>query len=571
MNFLRNVQVRVKLLVSYLIIAMLILIVGIIGMISLKNISNNSTSMYSKNMQSIYKLSDMNKNLSDIRADTLKIVYQKDDIKKQKAEKDIKAKEVKNDTYIKILDSTEMDESEKNMWRTFKGQLEDYKNIIGIVDGFIEKKDYKSAEEKLLNEATTEREKMSESLNTIINLNLNYAKDSNKDGSNLYKMSRTIMIILIILGFIFVILIGFFMSNDINGILKKMLDFASKLENYDLSYNYEVKRKDEFGKTMAALMNAKQNIKNLVKNIIEDSQDMSAASEELSATVEELSSETEGIQNAVNNMTSVIQETGASTQEINASIEEVNSSIGELSQKSLDGSNSASQSKEHALTVQQDGERAIKGTREVYNEKKEKMLKAIEEGKVVENIKIMADTISGISEQTNLLALNAAIEAARAGENGKGFAVVADEVRKLAEQSSEAVAGIQDTISKVQDAFKNMSSNGSDILDFIYNDVGREFRSFESMGDQYYSEAEFVSKMSEEIAAMSEELTATMNQVSEATQGMAEATQKSSEDINIIKESMNESTQGIGQAAKTAQVQAETAQKLNDIIQKFKL
>ena len=62
----------------------------------------------------------------------------------------------------------------------------------------------------------------------------------------------------------------------------------------------------------------------------------------------------------------------------------------------------------------------------------------------------MADTIGSIAEQTNLLALNAAIEAARAGEQGKGFAVVAEEVRKLAEQSSQAVLSIQDTIVKVQ-------------------------------------------------------------------------------------------------------------------------
>ena len=85
---------------------------------------------------------------------------------------------------------------------------------------------------------------------------------------------------------------------------------------------------------------------------------------------------------------------------------------------------------------------------------------------VVENIKVMADTIASISEETNLLALNAAIEAARAGEQGKCFAVVAEEIKKLAEQSSQAVVGIQDTIIKVQEALKNLSDNSKEVLTY---------------------------------------------------------------------------------------------------------
>ena len=121
-----------------------------------------------------------------------------------------------------------------------------------------------------------------------------------------------------------------------------------------------------------------------------------------------------------------------------------------LSNKALEGSNIASNSKERAIEVKNNGIISIEETRKLYNEKKKKGLRAIEDGKIVENIKVMADTISSISEQTNMLALNAAIEAARAGEQGKGFAVVAEEVRKLAEQSSLAVPNIQDTIVKVQ-------------------------------------------------------------------------------------------------------------------------
>jgi methyl-accepting chemotaxis protein len=351
----------------------------------------------------------------------------------------------------------------------------------------------------------------------------------------------------------------------------KMVDMAENLANFDLTHNYPVTRKDEFGKTGGALAKAQENIKELINAIMSNSQDMSASSEELSATVEELSSKTEEIDSAVANIASGVEETSASSEEITASVEEVGSNINELSQKAMDGSDNASKSKERAVGADKDGKEILTGIQNIYEEKKKNMLKAIEDGKIVDNIRIMADTIASIAEQTNLLALNAAIEAARAGEQGKGFAVVAEEVRMLAEQSSEAVNGIQDTIVKVQNAFANLSGNSNAILTFINEDVYSGLGKFGKVIEQYNNDSDFVSGMSEEIASMAEELSVTVGQVNEGVQNMAHTAQKSNENVEIIRNSIDETSKAAQQVALTAQSQAELAQKLNEMVQNFNI
>jgi methyl-accepting chemotaxis protein len=385
------------------------------------------------------------------------------------------------------------------------------------------------------------------------------------DGSNI------IIVIVTTVGVIYSVIVTFILKKSIVDPINEIKEFAGKLSDYDFTSTIEDSRKDEFGEAIQALNKAQKNVSEMIKELANSIEEVSASSEELSATVQEITTKVETVDEAVNNIASGMQEATAATEEISASAEEVDANINELSSKAVEGSNNANDSKERATEVKRNSEKAIEKTRNVYAEKQENMKKVIEDGKVVDSIKVMAETIGSIAAQTNLLALNAAIEAASAGEQGKGFAVVAEEVRSLAEQSSQAVVNIQETIDKVQDAFKSSINTGSDILEFINTQVHEQFDSYGETGNQYYNDSDFVSKMTEEIACMTEEVTATVGQVNEAVQNMAQAAQKSSEEVDTIKESMDETTKAIEQVAVTAQSQAELAQKLNEMILKVKM
>ena len=79
MNLLKNVRVRVKLIVAFLIVAFLIGIVGGVGIMSLKNVGENAKKMYSQNLQSVYMITDMKQNLTETKSDLSDLLNTKDE------------------------------------------------------------------------------------------------------------------------------------------------------------------------------------------------------------------------------------------------------------------------------------------------------------------------------------------------------------------------------------------------------------------------------------------------------------------------------------------------------------
>ena len=367
------------------------------------------------------------------------------------------------------------------------------------------------------------------------------------------------------------IAVGFINTLKILKPLKQIQELANRLSNYDLSTEIILDRDDEFGVIADSLNSAQNNMKELLTGCEKNSNNVNKLSEEILATIQELANTLGFINKEIEKIDEGGQNNSGTVEEIYASIQQVTANVEELSARAETGSANSKEIQERASNAALNSKRAIENTTRIYHDKEDVIRQAIEESKVVEEIKIMAESIASISEQTNLLALNAAIEAARAGEAGKGFAVVAEEVGKLAEESSASVVTIQNTVDKVEKAFKNLSNNSEEILNFIKTDVKQDLVSYGEVGDRYSEDGDFISEMSEQISVMSDSVSASIQEVSASISLTAKNSEENAESTHSIRESIDNVSDAMNQLSGTIAGEAKSAKDLTTAISKFKV
>ena len=310
----------------------------------------------------------------------------------------------------------------------------------------------------LMRTYTADINTVTDNFGIALQMKIDVAFDADQAGDELFMLLLTVIIVVLFLALAIAMFLGVYISRLISKPLNVLSAFMTKAgttgdislseEDMRVIGNYS-KLRDEIGQSISASASFVDHVTNIAKELeVISSGDLSSdvrplsdadtmgkslkdMTESLNRMFSEINSSTVQVSVGAKQIADGAQSLAQGSTQQAASVEELSASISEISEKTKGNAEMAHKAAELANTIKDNAE---KGSRQMS----ETMMAVNDINQASQSISKVIKVIDDIAFQTNILALNAAVEAARAGQHGKGFAVVAEEVRNLAAKSAEA-------------------------------------------------------------------------------------------------------------------------------------
>jgi len=540
---MKNMKIRVRLIVSYLIIIALLLVSGITAIVMLSKVGNNLEDFYNQQFQTVDNAWMARRTVFSARANVLQAIVDTDeaDIKSltQSAKDDFQ--EIR--TCINEIDKTfQGDKTVLDSIHTLLDQAEPYLNqICELANNNRNDEAYDlvgTSYKPLMDQVRDNLTKVGE----IADEN---ALAKVTSGVQLSTTADVVIIVLIVASVVISVALALVIAESIRKPVNEMKQVTADIASGKLDTNILYQSGDEIGE-MAESMRTMTNglrrmlsdVEMLLTSMGKGNFDVTTKAED--AYVGQFKQLLESVETLNTTLSDTLNQIDVSADQVNSGGEQVSSGAQALAQGATEQASSVQQlaasineinsqvaaTAAHAKTAESEN-RAAGDELGVCSKHMEDLVTAMQiiDDKSKEVSKVIK-TIEDIAFQTNILALNAAVEAARAGSAGKGFAVVADEVRNLATKSQEAAKStttlIEETVRAVADgtrlsgeteeSLQRVVANADKVLDAVVlissatDEQANAIAQVSTGVDQISSVVQTNSATAEESAAASEEL-----------------------------------------------------------------
>ncbi|MFA7533163.1 MAG: methyl-accepting chemotaxis protein [Tissierellaceae bacterium] len=447
MKWFYNMNIGVKLIISFIIVALIAGVVGVIGIININNIAELDNQMYVMMTEPLIEVTNMAESFQRIRAHLRDIILTDDTTFVAELENRIDERVSEFDAAVAKFEETIFIDEGIRVIADIKTNTKKYQEIMDESIRLSKLGREKEAYDLLMNDSSEKvRTDIDGGYRRLLELKTGAARDTAEGNRTAATTATTLMLGIAAGGVILSILLGIFISRIIKKPIGELLDVSRQIADGNLDVNIDIDTKDEIGKLASAF-------DIMVGNVNEAMTNINAASEQVASGAKQVSD------------SSIDLSQGSAEQA--SSVEELTSSLQQVASQTQLNAENATNAKNIA--------EGARSNAELGNSDMDQMLVAMREiNESSNNISKIIKVIDEIAFQTNILALNAAVEAARAGQHGKGFAVVAEEVRNLAARSANAAKEttdmIEDSIKKAEDGTK-IANETADALTKIVNEV----------------------------------------------------------------------------------------------------
>ncbi|MER2534392.1 MAG: methyl-accepting chemotaxis protein [Rhizobiaceae bacterium] len=509
---MKRLSIRLRIVLSFGIILLVLLAVGTFARFRLANIEDHALALKTESVAGLHQ-SGLIKNA--LAKDYLDVSRLRDPSTRARAESGIADRRTEMQALVAGYEKTIFGEADRRNFEAFKSALAGYEaaRTALLAQGTPVAP---FADDQPMREAGARFEAAFDAIAEVANLKQRDAdlKADVVDDDILSLLNATTVSFALALAVAAVT--GFLLLRAITVPLRQLGALMDRVGQGDFTQRMAITRHDELGSLGEGFNRMADDIMELIGQVQRSGIRVSTSMTEIAATSKQQ-------QATASEVAATTTEIGATSREIAATSKELVRTMAEVTAVSehaaglASGGQSELAHMEDSMNQVMEAASSINAKLAVLNEK-------------AGDINQVVTTITKVADQTNLLSLNAAIEAEKAGEYGRGFAVVASEIRRLADQTAVATYDIEQMVKEIKSAV-SASVMG---MDKFSEEVRRGLRDVHQIGAKLSEIITQVQTLAPQFETVGEGMQAQATgaeQISEALVQLTEATQQTVESL----------------------------------------
>ncbi|NMB57598.1 MAG: methyl-accepting chemotaxis protein [Chloroflexi bacterium] len=541
MKFLGTIKTKPRLIGSFLVVALLIVIVGVISLMGMQNINKEMTSIYKDRTVPIQELAKMDSALMSYCGDLMKFMLipdQRAAIKKtMESEKGIIQQNLSM-----FRSSSNLTKEEQALVVAFESDVNDFYVAVNAIEQNIAEGNDDEAIKSISDggEAAVSRISASENLQKLISLNDQFAKNAKQSGDATYKNSLWLLIGFLVICIALSVTLGFIIASDITLPLSIATNSARKVSLGDLIRDMDAKkrelvisRKDEIGdlgRNIIAMIKYLQEIGVITESIArndltvgvtlrsekdEIGQSLTTMLESLRQSIGEITDNANNLSAAAGQLAEAADQAGQATNQINLTIQQVARGTSDQADgvnKTASAADQMTKAIEGVARGAQEQSRAIERAAEITSQMNAAILQ------LSSNIKTVSEE-SKNSEKAAQSGVTTVEETLRGMQNIKArVGVSTEKVQEMGQRSGE-IGAIVETIEDIASQTNLLALNAA----IEAARAGEHGKGFAVVADEVRKLAERSSQATKEIANLISSIQLT---VSDAVKAMDESTRE---------------------------------------------